>query len=334
MRLSTDNRMQWMDVLRGLAILLVLVWHAPAIPQLLGAQLPGWLLAVNDFFLPYRMPMLMFVSGLLLPMALRKPPVRYYWGKFQLVVWPYLVWSGIHLVQMDSEPSILHWRAWIATGYLWFIFFIACYYLVAPLLARLPPWVVPAAALVAALVLPDGLAHRIAYFAVFFFGGAAVARSPRLLQLVGSTWWVALPAGVFAVGFGFFSAVQRTQFEAITVPMSACGIIAAIYCARRLEGLRVLAPVRFVGRNSLVFYVAHFPVMLALWILVREALGTNLVAASLLLFTVAVVACWALVHLRRHRPFVWLFRAPDWLPRADRRPEGRVGTRDPSIVTS
>lgn len=318
MRLSTDQRMQWMDVLRGFAMVLVLAWHAPAIPQLLGAQLPDWLLAVNDFFLPYRMPTLMFVSGLLLPAALRKPPGRYYWGKFQFVVWPYLVWTGINLLQTDSEESILHWRSWIAAGYLWFIFFIACYYLVAPLLARLPAWFVPGAALAAALLLPDGLALRMAYFAVFFFAGAAVSRSPQLLRLVGSTWWVALPAGAVAVAFGIFSAFERTQFEAATVPLSACGIVAAIYCARRIELARWTAPLRFIGRNSLVFYVAHFPVILAAWLLLPDMLTANLAVASLLLFAIAVAVCWALALAQRYRPVAWLFRAPHWLPRQPR----------------
>lgn len=315
MRLSTDERMQWMDVLRGVAILLVIAWHAPAIPQLLGARLPDWLLAANDFFLPYRMPTLMFVSGLLLPAALRKPPARYYWGKFQFVVWPYLIWSGLHLLQMASDESIFHWRSWIATGYLWFIFFIACYYAVAPLLARLPVWLVPAGALAAALVLPDGLPLRMAYFAVFFFAGAAVSRSPRTLELIGSTRWVALLAGAAALCFGVVSASQRMQFDGVTVPLSMCGIIAAIAWARHVEHMRWTRPIRFIGRNSLVFYVAHFPVILAVWVLLQDVLAPNLGMASVVLFAVAIASCWALSILQRRRPLAWLYRAPHWVPR-------------------
>ncbi len=319
MRLTTDQRMHWMDILRGFAMILVLAWHAPAIPALLGAEMPAWMLAVNDALLPYRMPMLMFVSGLLLPAALRKPPVRYYWGKFQYVVWPYLLWSALHILQSDSGEPLLHWRSWIATGYLWFIFFIACYYLAAPLLARLPAWVVPAAALAAALVLPDGLALRMAYFAFFFFAGAAVSRSPRLLELIGSTWWVALPAGVVATGFGVVSAFERHQFEAWTAPMSVCGIVAAIYCARRVEQRTWTRPLRFIGRNSLVFYVAHFPIVLGAWLLLRGVFDDSTAVAAPLLFAIALAGCWALAVLQRYRPITWLFRAPDWLPALARR---------------
>lgn len=328
MRLSTQQRMHWMDILRGLAIILVVAWHAPAIPQLLGAELPPWLLAVNDAFLPYRMPALMFVSGLLLPAALRKPPARYYWGKLRFVVWPYLIWAGIHILQVDSDESILHWRSWIATGYLWFLFFIACYYLVAPLLARLPAWLVPAVALAATFALPEGLAHRMTYFALFFFAGAAVSRSPRLLDLVGSRWWVALPAGVVAVGFGIVSAFERTKFEAWTAPLSMCGIVAAIYCVRRIEDKRWTSPLRFVGRNSLVFYVSHFPIILAAWTLLRGPLGSVPALASLLLFAIAMAACWGLAVLQRYRPITWLYRAPDWFPSPKARPAASAVRED------
>lgn len=315
MRISSAERMHWMDILRGMAILLVLAWHAPAVPQLLGVELPDWLLSANDFLLPYRMPTLMFVSGLLVPMALRKPLPRYYWGKLQLVVWPYLVWSAIHLVQLDDGASLLHWRSWVATGYLWFLFYIACFYLVAPLLARAPAWAVLPALLALAVVLPEGLLSRMAYFAVFFFAGAAASRHPKLLELVGSRGWLALPAGIVAIGFGVVSAIERLPYEAVTVPLSMCGIVAAIYGTRRVEQQAWTKPIRFIGRNSLVFYVVHFPVMLGTWVLLEDVLSGSIGAASLLLLALAIAASWAMALLQRRRPIRWLFRAPDWFPR-------------------
>ena len=70
---ARKQRYEWMDTLRGSAIVLMLVWHATAIPALVGIPVPTALIAVNDALLPFRMPTLMFLSGLLLPAALRKP---------------------------------------------------------------------------------------------------------------------------------------------------------------------------------------------------------------------------------------------------------------------
>ena len=78
---KTTQRIEWMDSLRGIAILLLLFWHAFAIPDLLGTPMPDWLRNINNAFLPFRMPMLMFLSGMLLEKSLRKPLPTYYEGK-------------------------------------------------------------------------------------------------------------------------------------------------------------------------------------------------------------------------------------------------------------
>ena len=54
----------------GAAILLLLIWHASAIPVLLGLPMPDAIRLANAFFLPYRMPTLMFLSGMLLARTL------------------------------------------------------------------------------------------------------------------------------------------------------------------------------------------------------------------------------------------------------------------------
>ena len=74
-------RFAWMDLLRGSAIFMLILYHASAIASLYGRDLPRWLVIFNEFFLPFRMPTLMFLSGMLLSGSLRKPLVQYYWGK-------------------------------------------------------------------------------------------------------------------------------------------------------------------------------------------------------------------------------------------------------------
>ncbi len=39
---ASAGRQTWMDVLRGTAIVLLLLWHAPAIPALIGVEMPEW----------------------------------------------------------------------------------------------------------------------------------------------------------------------------------------------------------------------------------------------------------------------------------------------------
>src|SRR5690606_3028309 len=60
-----NRRITWMDVLRGLAILLVILHHTTQIVAYRVDEVPEFFAFISAFFAPYRMPMLMFLSGLL-----------------------------------------------------------------------------------------------------------------------------------------------------------------------------------------------------------------------------------------------------------------------------
>lgn len=312
--LEQSQRLHWMDTLRGLAILLVLFWHAPAIPALFDFEMPPALRAVNEFFLPYRMPMLMFLSGLLLPRSLSKPLGSYYIGKFRLVVWPYLIWALLHMLTFEATAPLYHPRAWIATGYLWFIFFIACYYLAAPLLRRVPPYLLPIIAFALAVPAPEGLATRMLYFAGFFFAGnLAAVYSERFHEILGNRVVVGVSAAV-AVGFGIFATMVDIQYNALFAPLSLAGILAAIALVRRVGTQRWAAPVRYVGRNSIVYYVSHFPIMHAVLLALMAVGVTSVAVAAPLLFGAALIVGTVLARLKDRPVVSWLFSAP-WPPK-------------------
>ncbi|RHZ90307.1 acyltransferase, partial [Cereibacter sphaeroides] len=79
-----------MDFLRGLSVLLVVVLHANTAN--IGGETVGWWAEVNRHLTPFRMPLLMFMSGMLLYRSLAKPLPVYIWGKFAAIAWPLAVW--------------------------------------------------------------------------------------------------------------------------------------------------------------------------------------------------------------------------------------------------
>src|SRR6478735_4086004 len=90
---STDDRLHWMDLLRGCAVLLVIAFHASTYPIEFGMEVPDVLVTINVALTPFRLPTLLVLSGMLLPRALEKPLGRYYAGKARNILWPYLVWT-------------------------------------------------------------------------------------------------------------------------------------------------------------------------------------------------------------------------------------------------
>ena len=315
-------RLQWIDLLRGLAIVLVLVWHAPAVPALFDWPMPEWLRTANNSLLPFRMPLLMFLSGLLLPRALAKNRWDYYLGKARSLVWPYLIWAVVFIGQYGSSPPLTSWRAWYAVGYLWFLFFITVYYLIAPMVVRLPAWLTPWLFMVVSIPLPPGTEKRLLYFGTFFFLGYWFATSATLRSSVRG--WLIPVAGVIAIAWGTASAIwgielaYRGEFALFTV----CGILVAAWLAQRARG-RWVRTLAFIGRNSIVYYVTHFPLMTLVVFAALQLGWTKDPIIWIPCLLVGLAGATAFAH-GRHRPWVaWLFEMPGFLTnwvRAERAP--------------
>ena len=307
-------RLEWMDAMRGTAILLLLVWHASSIPVLFGVPMPEAIRLANSFFRPFRMPALMLLSGMLLSRSLAKPLPTYYARKLGAIWWPYLIWMLIaRALFVDTDRMVWwHWRSWYATTYLWFLFFIGVYFLVAPLCRRLPKWSPVAAAFVLGVLLPQGgIEQRLAYFAFFFFAGHCFS-SPLGARLLASR---VKPRACAIVGvlLGIASMVwtDSLAYNTWTAPLSLCGIWAVIHFYSHGSRLGSSRPLGFLGRSSLVYYVSHFPVMM----LVSQALLPVLPVTSVIVISlVSATAVSTVLALRQNTVAVsWLFRWPTWM---------------------
>lgn len=305
-----DKRMEWMDAIRGAAIVLVLIWHAASIPTLFGFEEPPWLLAGNNFLRPFRMPTLMFLSGILLQRSLGKPLGRYFYGKFSGIVWPYIVWNLLQIWFYGSEWAIFQPGAWVAAGYLWFLFFIAGYYALAPLFRGLPPGIVPALALALSLVLPSGYGQQFCYFAVFFFLGDLSKRYADVFDRALEMPWVIWVATVVAVALGSTSAIVNVEHDGWLVPFNLAGILAIIAWGRKLDNAHPFRLFRDIGRNSLVFYTAHFAIMTAAFLGLLALGATNSSLTFPVLFIFGAGGSFLLAKYRGKPPCAWLFSFP------------------------
>ena len=310
---QVKTRMTWMDSLRGTAIGLVILWHSAAILLLYDLDVPSWLITVNEFFSPYRMPTLMFLSGMLLPASLRKPTSVYLVGKLRFVAYPLVIWTVIHFFLYRPDTTLLSLQFW-TTSYLWFLVYILIYYLVSPLVRWMPTWITIVAPLLVSPLVNDQSRRRFFFLAAFFFLGKLVAEyRPAFDRMVASRWsWVAAPV---AVGFGLYSAVALPdRYLAAMAVFSVAGIVTLVKVAQAVAAAggtgRFTAPLEFVGRNSLVYYVTHFPTILIVVLVGVMQLHLSVGVAIVVGFLAALVVGTIAAHLSQRTVLRWLFVAP------------------------
>lgn len=285
-----------MDQIRGIAIICVLLQHAVSIPARLGLHTPEALAFFNETLQPYRQPLLMFLSGMLLSHSLRKPWREYAGGKVRRILWPMLVWS-IPVIILRPPVDI---TGVLAPAHLWYLLVLLECYVIGPLTRRIPAIVMAGVMLLLQLILSfesSLVAHYAGpflTFGVFFMAGSAVM--PHLDRWQAVRW----PIGVGAGAAGIAVQISAVQFgwnsNILTFVSSALGVAALVWLAPRLPISRLIET---VGRQSMIWYVAHVPVMIVtgmvLWRVDASMSGWVVVLTGL---GAATVGCWVLQRVR------------------------------------
>lgn len=250
-----------MDLLRGIAILMVIAFHSATILERHGYAIPSLLRDVNQSLVLFRMPTLVFLSGSLLTGSCGKGITLYLLGKGRRIFWPLLIWSFIYSIVIGPPIDGVDQLRKYLTGqsYLWFLSFILVYYLAAIPLRRVPPLLVAAVAFGIAILAPDGTKNgeRLFYLMAFFFLGAWAGCHwglwMRLLVARASLLgWLVVAGGAVA------SVAYDLHYGPLYAIPALCFIIAVSATAFRMQAGRRCAPLIFIGQNSLIFYVSHF----------------------------------------------------------------------------
>lgn len=259
------SRMYWMDALRGLAVLLVILQHSTSYPMQRGTDLGLAFVDVSaDILAPYRMPLLLLLSGMLLGPSVRKPLKGYYEGKLRKVLWPLLVWGVIVALAQDRVDEMFTIAFW-ASGplHMWFLHVIFACYLIGPITRRIPAWVIVIVFfLVLTFVSPfiDIYFRRILYYGIFFFLGSAMMS--HLGLILERRVWFPIIMGLAGAAVSLGSLVGRIAVNPYwpiwSLIAPAAGLAAIIWVGPHLPRMRWL---EWAGRRSIVLYCAHFPIM-------------------------------------------------------------------------
>lgn len=275
---APPGRIGWIDTGRGVAILLVALYHSAS--WLLGAgfDIPYWR-EINDALSSMRMPLFFALAGIFAPKWLARPWGQLWNSKLRLYVWVFLIWEVIGSVVFLLGMSLRGQGTGIRDSLLalavspvaprfelWFIWALALFFVVAKIARRLDYRVqLVMTGLVSVVALSGWETANVGWSGsaryLFFFLAGLYLR-PVILRLG------RIPAP-FAVGIVLVWAVLSTVvavYDLRAVPglyflNCTVGVVAGIGISRALAGLPRLA---FIGRTTLPIYLAHTPLIILL----------------------------------------------------------------------
>lgn len=296
---SQGSRIQWMDVSRGVAILLVIGFHSVSeVDKQFG--LPPIVTTINEIVSPARMPLMVFLSGMLLHKSLSKPIKEYITGKVSRIAWPFFLWSLIMLALItagnpSSRSEILQRGAAALTysplDHLWFLRDLFIFYILALLLRRVPWAVIASSALfvgVTATIVdaPDLL--RGAYLLVFFMLGAGAGSSPKTVErLLESRLALGLACIVAAAIVPAALQPGDVRYQLLFLPIAAALAYLMLRLCQFISRFTAAEALSAVGRDSLVYYLAHWPIIVVLANIAPENLS---VPPTVIFVTVLIAA--------------------------------------------
>lgn len=318
-------RIDWIDAVKGLTIILVVVKHATYGTAAALDQVPYYFHILCEWAAPFRMPLFFLVAGLFAQKALRAPLRNFIDSKILHFVYFYLLWSTL---QIGLKMALPHEGGW-TVGYLdflliplepfglmWFIYALAVFFA----FMRFTRDVRPAIVMMFALALyfmnlntgwtmPDEFAHRFIFFAAGVYGAPYVFNAaqwaidnPKRATLTGLLLLVAVAECVFT------GKTDLRPVELFTGFIGAAGTIMLIAVAAS-HGLA--KPLAYVGSRSLYVFLAFFlPMAITRTVMIKLGvtegdlitLVTAIMAVSLPLIGYAVI---------KNTPLAFFFDRPD-----------------------
>lgn len=292
---APPDRLEWVDIARGIGIFLVVVGHAlrGLAASGIGPPTPAKQVA-DDWIYAFHMPLFFVLSGLFLGRAAARPWGRFLRDRLATIAYPYFLWSYISLamklavasrVNVAPDPLAFVTITYQPIEQFWFLYSLLLLSLVfgSLLKLRLPAW----GLLVLAMALHPGVPFwgrsgwlpldSARTFGVAFASGAMLGSTSLPGRIGRLAWPLGLAVGAagltvptVAVAFGRQDQPWGALIAGLAGSAGVIGLSVLAARSRRLRGL-----LESWGRLSLEIYVAHTIFSAAVRIALTTLLGVT-----------------------------------------------------------
>jgi len=320
-------RVDWVDYAKGFCIVMVVMMHSTLGVEAATGQ-ESWMHALVAFAKPFRMPDFFLISGLFLARVIDRDWRTYLDRKVVHFVYFYVLWVTIQFAFKAPGLMFTHGLFGIARlyaeafiepfGTLWFIYLLPIFFVVTKLTLRVPPLVifVLAAALEIAPIqtgwtVIDEFASRFVYFytgyilATRIFQIAAAVQARPMIAALGLVVWALFN------GFHVMLGLDGKPFISLTLGLA--GAAAVVSVSALMAKSDVFAGLRYLGKHSIVVYLAFFLGMAASRaVLLKLNVIPDLGTVALIVTASGIAGAVALFWAVRNTPLRFLFARPAW----------------------
>jgi uncharacterized membrane protein YcfT len=337
---ANANRLQWVDMAKGISIILVVMMHSAfGVGEETGGT--GVLHWIIGFATPFRMPEFFLISGLFLSMVIGRDWARFADRRVLHYFYFYALWAVLQIVFKvglgAGDPGLaLNYMAWAIVepyGVLWFIYMLAVFSAVTKLLYqfKIPHWavlLVAAGLQMAPVTSASYIITQFAEYYVYFYAGYALA--PQVFKLADwaqantakalgalAAWAVVNVLLVFSPGFQVLPnhvVMGLGELPGVHLALAISGTMALCTLAALLTKLAFMDWLRWLGAHSIVVYLSFsIPMAMTRTVLVKLGFISNTSAISIIVLLVALVSPLVLYWLIEKTGYgKFLFERPAW----------------------
>lgn len=265
------RRIAWIDIARGIGILLVVYAHA-ARGLVLSAVLPsqGWPITVDTIIYAFHMPLFFVLAGLNIERGVGRGRRDFIVNKLQTIAWPYFLWSliqgglklmGARYTNNPIAPSDLIAIPVAPIEQFWFLYVLFfCQLFVAIILPR--RWLLVGLTLLGVLawstIADESIFFRILHYLPYVIVGlfalpflARLAERGAALGAVLAGAWLAFALLILPVGL-------PAQAAPTIYALALLGSAGTISAAMILESVKIpLGWLEYLGRLSMPIFLMH-----------------------------------------------------------------------------
>ena len=320
-------RVDWVDYAKGFCIIMVVMMHSTlGVEAAAGRE--SWMHYAVAFAKPFRMPDFFLISGLFLARVIDRDWRTYLDRKVVHFAYFYVLWVTIQFAFKTPGFAAEHGALGVAKlyaeafiepfGTLWFIYLLPIFFVVTKLTRGVPVlvvWAILAALEIAHIqtgwTVIDEFAARFIYFYTGYILATRIFQIAAAVQARPAVAAYALIGWALLNGFYVFSGLADKAFVSLTLGLVGAGAVVSV--AALMAKSDAFSTLRYLGRNSIVVYLAFFLGMAASRsVLLKTGVIADLGMVALLVTACGIAVAVALFWAARGTPLKFLFERPAW----------------------